>query len=351
MTGGAVEGGGIDRIMVHGGSVLTSLHRLTDHALIALLRKGKLFSEGFGDRRRLARIVDSVASYRRESALDVPTIAWGDEKERLGIRRLRGAFAAPLAAELPEESRTVHVELLLPPSARAPHATPIVLLLAATSEEGFRRRRLFSLPLLQRGIAVLSVENPYYGLRRPAGQIGPFVRTFSDQFAMNFATVIEGRTLLAWLRREGYERIVVSGFSQGGMMAAFAAVTSTFAVGVVPCAAGLTAHGIFLDAALSNAFAWPKLAADAGSEAEARAIIERALDPVSLAVHPPPLRPDLAIVLGAAHDGFVPKRDVEALHRHWPGAELRWVSAGHVTTAALHHGAHRQAIRDALARF
>ncbi len=351
MTDGAVDGGGIDRIMVHGGSVLTSLHQLTDHALIALLRKGKLFSEGFGDRRRLARIVDAVASYRRESALDVPSIAWGDEKERFGVRRLRGTFAAPLAAELPEESRTVHVELLLPRGANAPHATPIVLLLAATSEEGFRRRRLFSLPLLQRGIAVLSVENPYYGLRRPAGQIGPFVRTFSDQFAMNFATVIEGRTLLAWLHREGYERVVVSGFSQGGMMAAFAAVTSTFPVGVVPCAAGLTAHGIFLDAALSNAFAWPRLAADAGSEAEARALIERALDPVSLAVHPPPLRPELAIVLGAAHDGFVPKRDVEALHRHWPGAELRWVSAGHVTTAALHHGAHRQAIRDALARF
>ena len=337
--------------MVHGGSVLTSLHQLTDHALIALLRKGKLFSEGFGDRRRLARIVDAVASYRRESALDVPSIAWGDEKERFGVRRLRGTFAAPLAAELPEESRTVHVELLLPRGANAPHATPIVLLLAATSEEGFRRRRLFSLPLLQRGIAVLSVENPYYGLRRPAGQIGPFVRTFSDQFAMNFATVIEGRTLLAWLHREGYERVVVSGFSQGGMMAAFAAVTATFPVGVGPCAAGLTAPGIFLDAALSNAFAWPRLAADAGSEAEARALIERALDPVSLAVHPPPLRPELAIVLGAAHDGFVPKRDVEALHRHWPGAELRWVSAGHVTTAALHHGAHRQAIRDALARF
>ena len=134
-------------------------------------------------------------------------------------------------------------------------------------------------------------------------------------------------------------------------MAAFAAVTSQFAVGVVPCAAGLTAHGIFLEAALSRAFAWKKLAADAGSEAEARAIIERALDPVSLATHEPPLRPDLAIVVGASHDGFVPKRDVEALHRHWPGSELRWVAAGHVTSAALHHGAHRKAIRDSFSRF
>lgn len=331
--------------------MLTSIHRLTDHALITLLRKGKLFSEGFGDRRRLARIVDAVASYRRTSPLDVPSISLGDEKERLGVRRLRAQFEAPLAAELPPESRTVHVEMLLPPGARDPSTTPVVLLLAATSEEGFGRRRLFSLPLLRRGIAVLSVENPYYGLRRPAGQIGPFVRTFADQFTMNFATVMEGRTLLAWLRSQGYAKIVVSGFSQGGMMAAFAAVTSQFPVGVVPCAAGLTAHGIFLEAALSRAFAWKKLAADAGTEAEARAIVERALDPVSLATHEAPLRPELAIIVGASHDGFVPKRDVEALHLHWPGSELRWVPAGHVTSAALHHGAHRKAIRDALARF
>ena len=102
------------------------------------------------------------------------------------------------------------------------------------------------------------------------------------------------------------------------------------------------AHGIFLEAALSRAFAWPTLAAEAGSLAEARAIVERALDPVSLATHAPPIRPDLAILVGASQDGFVPKRDVEALHRHWPGSELRWVTAGHVTSAALHHGAHAE---------
>lgn len=336
--------------MVHGGEVLTSLHRLTDHALIALLRKGKLFSEGFGDRRRLARLVDRVASYRRTSALEIPDVTMGAPKERLGVRRLRGTFEAPLAGELPDESRTAHVELLLPPGKRATEV-PIVVLLAATSEEGFGRRRLFALPLLQKGFAVLSLENPFYGRRRPAGQIGPFVRTFADQFAMNFATVMEGRTLLAWLRREGWTKIAVSGFSQGAMMAAFAAVTSDFPVAVVPCAGGLTAHGIFLEAALSRAFAWPKLAADAGGEAEARALVERALDPVSLGMHEPPVRPELAIVVGASHDGFVPKRDVEALHRHWPGSELRWIPAGHVTSAALHHGAHRQAIRDAIGRF
>ncbi len=331
--------------------MLTSLHRLTDHALISLLRKGKLFSEGFGDQRRLARVVDRVASYRRTTPLDVPDVTFGAPKERLGVRRIRGTFPAPLADELPPESRTAHVELLIPPTSKAPTELPLVILLAATSEEGFGRRRLFSLPLLQRGIAILSLENPYYGLRRPAGQIGPFVRTFADQFAMNFATVIEGRTLLAWARREGWRKLVVSGFSQGGMMAAFAAVTSDFPVGVVPCAAGLTAHGIFLDAALSKAFAWAKLAEDAGGESNARGIVERALDPVSLGSHPAPLRTDLAIVLGASHDGFVPQRDVEALHRHWPGSELRWIPAGHVTSAALHHGAHRRAIRDALARF
>lgn len=330
--------------------MLGPLLRLTDHALINLFRKGKLFGGGFGDRRKLARIVDAIASYRRAMPIEEIRPIFHDEKEKLGVRRLRGTFISPLARELPEESRLAHVELLVP-RGKSSSEGPIVVLLAATSEEGYRRRRLFSLPLLQRGISVLSLENPYYGHRRPAGQHGPFVATFADQFTMNFATVVEGRSLLGWLHREGRTRIVASGFSQGGMMAAFAVVTSPFPVGIVPCAAGLTAHGIFLDAALSKAFAWHRLADDAGSPEEARALVERALDPVSLGLHPPPLRPELAIVLGAAHDGFVPKRDVEALHRHWTGSELRWIPAGHVTSAAWHHGAHRGAIVDALARF
>lgn len=325
-----------------------ALHRWTDHALIALLRKGKLFSDGFGDRALLARVVDTIASSRASMPLETPSLRWDVARERFGVRVARGTFRSPLAHELPAESKQAEVELLLPPG--RPHP-PIVLLLAATSEEGFGRRRLFAAPLLRRGIGVLSLENPFYGSRRPAGQLGPFVRTVAEQFAMNYATVLEGRALLAWLRAEGFERVCASGFSQGGMMAAFASVLVPHAVAVAPCAAGLTAHAIFLDAALSMAIDWGRLTRDAGTLTEARTVFERALDPVSLVTHDAPLRPELAIIVGAAHDGFVPPRDVEALHRHWKGSELRWMPSGHVTGAALFNGAHRRAIADALARF
>lgn len=325
-----------------------ALHRWTDHALVALRRKGKLFSHGFGDRARLARVVDAIASSRVSMPLETPVVRWEAERERFGVRVSRGSFRSPLHEELPTESKQAEVELLLP---RGPARPPIVLLLAATSEEGFGRRRLFAAPLLRRGIGVLSLENPFYGSRRPAGQEGSFVRTVAEQFAMNYATVLEGRGLLAWLRGEGFERICASGFSQGGMMAAFAAVVFPHPVAVAPCAAGLTAHAIFLDAALSIAIDWDRLSRDAGTLAEARNVFERALDPISLVTHAPPTRPELAIIVGARHDGFVPPRDVEALHRHWKGSELRWMPSGHVTGAALYNGAHRRAIADTLARF
>jgi len=312
------------------------------------MRKGKLFADGFGDRARLARIVGMIASARASMPLETPLVRWEGERERFGVRVSRGSFVSPLDAELPAESKRAEVELLLP---RGPARPPVVLLLAATSEEGFGRRRLFAAPLLRRGIGVLSLENPFYGLRRPAGQLGPFVRTVAEQFTMNFATVLEGRALLAWLHAEGFDRVCASGFSQGGMMAAFASVIVPHPVAVAPCAAGLTAHAIFLEGALSVALDWDRLTREAGTLAEARGVFERALDPVSLVTHPPPKRPELAIIVGAKHDGFVPPRDVEALHRHWKGSELRWMPSGHVTGAALYNGAHRRAIADALSRF
>ena len=42
--------------------------------------------------------------------------------------------------------------------------------------------------------------------------------------------------------------------------------------------------------------------------------------------------------------------EAEALHRHWPGSELRWVPAGHFTGLVLHHHVHRAAVVDAMAR-
>src|SRR4029078_2234243 len=90
---------------------------------------------------------------------------------------------------------------------------------------------------LAEGVGATLLETPYYGSRRPHGQRGPVLRTVVDQFAMNTAMVDEARALLGWIR-DGGRVAGVTGYSQGGFMAAFAAAFVDFPVVVVPRAAG-----------------------------------------------------------------------------------------------------------------
>lgn len=315
---------------------------------MVLLPRIKLYRAGFGDRRRLDDWVREIAAYDRSVELPELTEQRHERAARRGaLRTRRLRFASPAAHRLPPESGSIEAELLVPARGRP---TAACLMLAATGEEGFARRRRFAGPLVAAGIAVLSLENPFYGSRRPRGQLGPVLRTVEEQFAMNLSTVDEARALLSWLRREGYSQVGVSGYSQGGMMAAFAGALASFPVACVPRGAGDRAHAIFMESALSRSVDWAALARDDGSEARARKYFERSLEPVRLSRHPPPLAPGSAIIVASRHDGFVPATESEALHAHWPGSELRMLESGHVTAALLQADAHRQAIRDAFAR-
>ncbi len=316
--------------------------------MIALLRRGKLFKDGFGDEAQIERVVGEVAHYRPARSDEPFEMKWdGAAIEKDGVSVRRGWFDSPLALELPEESKRAYVEVVTPLGKVNP---PTVIVLAATNEEGFRRRWRLCAPLFRAGIAAVFLENPMYGARKPRLQDGPFVRTVAEQLAMNLATVDECRALAAWLDRQG-RQVCLTGFSQGGMMAAFAAATTTrFPIGIVPCATGLTATPIFTKGALATAFDWRALAKEKGGMLEAKRAFEHALAPVTLASYPPVARPELAILVAARHDGFIPLREVVALHRHWKGSELRWVQAGHVTSVVLHVSGHRKAIADVLAK-
>jgi hypothetical protein len=255
-----------------------------------------------------------------------------------------------MADLLPEESKRGHVELLLPPDRRRGERSRLCLMLAATAEEGYVRRRLWATSLLRRGIGALLLENPFYGRRRPSGQLGPSLRTVADQFAMNLVTVDEATAILSWMRGEGYERVGVTGYSQGGMMSAFAAAMAPFPLAAVPRGAGSAAGPIFTTSALTRAFDWDRLAAEKGGREAARQYFLECLEPVNISHHGPPIAPEAAILMGARSDGFIPPEQTVHLHRHWAGSELRWLPAGHVTSLVLHRRAQVQAISDAFER-
>lgn len=323
------------------------LHSLADHALTYGLRVGVLYREGFGDRARLERIVDSIETLTRARPAGDVVMRYREPAKsvRGGSVRL-ATFESPAPTPMPAECRTARVQIWTP----ARHTSgAMCILLASTADEGFRLRESFARRLLREGIGSLILENPFYGSRRPRGQRGPVLRTVVDQFAMNTATVDEARALLGWIRAAGHLP-GVTGYSQGGFMGAFAAALVDFPVVAVPRAAGTHAAPVLTEWALSRAVHWPSLARESGSVAAARAELARHLSPVDLTRHPAPVAPDLATVMVARHDRVFPARTGTALHHHWPGSELVVSNAGHVTSVFLDDAAHLRAVVGAFGR-
>jgi hypothetical protein len=321
-------------------------HSLLDRLVARLARKGKLFADGFGDVEALRRVSAEIRDYTPERDVGTPRVEWEPNDRRfLGVRVRRGSFESPLARLLPPEARRAVVELVLPERPRG-----VCLLLAATAEEGFARRRLFARHLVSAGIGTLALESPLYGARRPAGQVGPRIRTVLEHVSLNLATVDEGRALLRYLRAEVTPNVGVSGFSQGGFMGGFVAALSRFPLAAVLRGAGDSAVPVFTRDALTRVVDWPALVREAGSLHAAKSLFEEALAPVRISRHPIPVLPEAAILVYGRHDAFVVRHETEALSRYWKGSELREREAGHVSQALFHRSSHARAVLDAFER-
>jgi hypothetical protein len=317
------------------------VHSFADHALTYALKLGLLYKGGFGDRAVLERIVDSIETFTpARPAGEVVMRYEGRPKAVRGGEVRLASFVSPAPTPMPDECRTARVQLWSP---TRDDVGATCILLASTGDEGFRWREGLARRLLAEGIGSIVLENPFYGSRRPHGQRGPILRTVVDQFAMNTAMVDEARALLGWIRRGG-RTPGVTGYSQGGFMAAFAAAFVDFPVVAIPRAAGTQAAPVLTEWALRRAVHWPSLARESGGLEAARAELARHLSVVDLTRFPAPVAPDLATVMVARHDRVFPEHTGRALHRHWPGAELVVSNAGHVTSALLNDDAHVRAV-------
>jgi hypothetical protein len=325
------------------------LHGTLDAVMANATRWPRLYPDGFGDRARLERLVEAIRDFEPGSPPPGVTLHWTGPFRRSGPVRVRsGAFRSPVAHWLAPECAEVPVKLTVPAGESFPCAR-VCVLFAATGEEGFRPRRGWAMRLAEHGIGSLLFENPYYGHRRPSGQRAAALRSVADQFAMNLSTVQEGRALVHWLREQGVPRIGVSGYSQGGMMAAFVGALTPFAVATVPRGTGAAARPVFTEMELTKFFFWRRLAEQLEGREQARRYLGRCLDPVDVCRFPPPVDPRAAILVASRQDRFVPADEVRRLHRHWPGSELRWLQAGHVS-GALYRRTHLRAMVDALQR-
>lgn len=295
--------------------------------------KRLFFRQGWGDLPLLKNLL--AAGFSIPPAQDL-TIVWGPERREKGARIRQGSYVSPFDAPgFPRESRTGHIELVLPPAAT--HETPVCLHFAATGDEGFARRRIvLALPLVRYGIGSLILENPFYGKRRPPGQHSKMLNRFVDLYLMGAATVQEGRSLMRWLRAEGYGRLGVCGISMGGQMAAQVGALFPEPVAIAACIAPHSASAVFTEGILKDYLAWDVLNRELEGSGRAFELVREFLDLTDIRHYPIPVRPRACFLVAAAKDAYIPPESAMILHRHWPGSDMRWLKCGHVGAFLFH---------------
>lgn len=296
----------------------------------------KLFSQGWGDESLLTDLLErsSFAHPPAPILVDWSVGASANNKIRRG-----GTFTSPLGS-LPKEARTVHVRSW----SQAGNAAACVIL-AASRDEGYKMRERIFGALVNQGLDLYLPENPFYGLRRTTSSAS--LPTFSDQVLMNLGMVWEARALVEYLRNS-YQKLAVAGYSMGGHMAAITAAVCPFPLACAALATGVSAAPIYTQGLLSWSIDLAALAGETGVQAEANERLRRLIEAADLTRLAPPLRTDAAVLVGCERDGYVLPMEIQRLHEYWPGSELRWLRAGHVTAVIGGRSFLRGAVADAI---
>jgi hypothetical protein len=308
----------------------------------ALQSKPK-FQAGWGDESLLARF-DQPRPFGDLPAPVVP--AFGPARPGgPGIVVRDGTFRAPLAELLPPEVAIGHVRELAPAQGSA---RGLALVLPGSGEEGYKQRTTLFAPLVGRGFILWLLEGPFYGPRRGPGQDGAEVHRVSDQALLNLSTVTEARALLLGARAAQAGALAIGGYSMGAYMSQVAMAELPFPVGVAALAGGDSARDVYARSCLSLSIDFERLG-QGDAEGAARRLggffhVSRS------SMFPVPNRPEAAVIVGAERDGYVSGEETRALHRYWPGSELRWVAGGHISAVLTQRQALRQALGDALER-
>ena len=325
-------------------SALSSARMLSGHWLdhLASLASGRrrVFKGGWGDERLIERLATVARFEQAPPAIDM---RWERPRLEGAVAVTDGWFDAPVA-ELPEPARRALVRRLAP-SAPCSRPRPAYVVLASSGDEGFALRDRLWRPLVARGdLEAFFIENAMYGARRPAGQKGADIRTVSDHLLMNVSMVEEARALLEHLAREGHVRLGIAGYSMGGSMAALVAAVTPRPLAAAIFAAGASGVPVFTEGLLSRGIDHDALGRGA------RARIGRVFGVADLDRHPPPRRPEAAVLVAGRSDAYVFAAQVSALHARWMGSELRWVDTGHAGALLLRGDVLRRAARDAMDR-
>ena len=255
-------------------------------------------------------------------------------------------FRSPhLDRRLPKESENARFLMVLPRDWDL--STRICVHLPCTGDEGYEgRHRLLAIPLLEQGIGSIILENPFYGVRRPAVQKGTYVHTVSDLWLMGMTACAETRVILSWLKNQGFHSLGVCGISMGGQIASHVAALHPDPLAICACIAPNCASPVFLEGVLSKYTNWSALDRD---EATARKRLKEQLDRSDLSLFPKPPRTDCCIWVAASYDAYVHAESCRLAQAAWPASIIRWLASGHVSSVMFRRKAFRKGIVDSFA--
>jgi dienelactone hydrolase len=222
-------------------------------------------------------------------------------------------------------------------------------------EPGPWPEQFFFLPRVSEAldVDVLHVQLPFHGDRNPRSALfhgeffwtGDLVRSIE---AMR-QSCIDARSLIAWLRTQGYDEVGVTGFSMGASIAMVLACVDPTPDYLIPIVGHLQ-----ISDAIENAPIFWRMKADLerfGIDRDGRREI---FDELGLEGLRPRLAPERQLWIMARDDGYVTASRVEEQWNAWGRPPIEWIPGGHMTFAfslpriirrmkSFHAGLHRDA--------
>lgn len=190
----------------------------------------------------------------------IPQMVITKAEKRKNILEIDGEFKSPLAKYmpniLPQESHTCYWKGFFPNNSRK-----VVIHLASTGDHSYFRRKLgFVNNLLEKNIASILIENPFYGRRKPKNQFRSSLLNVSDLFILGAALMTECNYLLMYAKTEhGFDIQGISGVSMGGFTASLSASNIKYPISLVPCLSWTCASKSYTKGVISEAINWDVL--------------------------------------------------------------------------------------------
>jgi pimeloyl-ACP methyl ester carboxylesterase len=182
------------------------------------------------------------------------------------------------------------------------------------------------------GVDVLHVQLPFHGDRNPRGSLfhGEFFWTADLVRSIEAVrqSCMDSRSLVAWLRQQGYVEVGVTGFSMGASIAMILACLEPTPDYVIPIVGHLQ-----LSDAIENAPIFWRMKADLerfGIDRDGRKEI---FDELGLERMRPVLPSERQLWIMARDDAYVTAARVEEQWRAWRRPPIEWIPGGHMTFA------------------